>query len=87
MRERIVAIEKKLEKVSRMEKSRFIDMITAKGEEEILVECKHGYEPETDPTQIKDYFTYAETQTSSSKKIKIRLFIGNEITGPGVKDS
>ncbi|MBO3754493.1 MAG: restriction endonuclease, partial [Candidatus Brockarchaeota archaeon] len=82
MGESIVAIEKKLEKVSGMEKSRIIDIIMSEADgTEVLVECKHGYESDTDPDQIKDYFTYAKSHNN-----KIRLFIGNDITGDGAKD-
>ncbi|MBO3798538.1 MAG: hypothetical protein JTT13_06695 [Candidatus Brockarchaeota archaeon] len=82
--ESIVAIEKKLELSET--RYRIIDITTEGRDGTItLVECKHGYETETDPGQITDYFTYAKMQILGDKKITIRLFIGNDITGEGAK--
>ncbi|MEM2980120.1 MAG: hypothetical protein QW385_01915 [Thermoproteota archaeon] len=83
--ESIFAIEKKLELPGTTD-YRVIDIMTRGQDGSIaLVECKHGYEPDIDPNQIRGYFTYAFSQISSGEKLKIRLFIGNDITGSGAR--
>ncbi|MBO3810163.1 MAG: hypothetical protein FGF50_11305 [Candidatus Brockarchaeota archaeon] len=52
----------------------------------VFTECKHGYEPNVDPDQIKAYFSYLKSQMSGGERVKMRLFIGNDVTSPKVKE-
>lgn len=81
--EEVIGVEKRLEDVGRI-----IDVMTRdKDGVEILIECKHGTEVfksgkelQDKMGQIEGFFNYAKSRGS-----KVRLFIGEDLTGDGAK--
>ncbi|MEM3449562.1 MAG: hypothetical protein QXU11_05800 [Thermoproteota archaeon] len=78
--EEVLSVEEKIDIPGKEDQYRFPDIRTKDCGQEVLTECKHGYETDLNPLQIEDYFIY-----SQHYNCKVRLYIGGDITSSAMK--